>query len=175
MRVLLWSGVLSSCAWLLHFVIWKLRLPQRHTRAILLIFFGVTGGGLFGLWILQAWQPAVAKGFLPVTCPEYLHILLFSTAVTLAYIITYSALEADSPSLVMILTIARAGQAGLPQAQLYQQLTDERLILPRLQDLVRDELVTLQGEKYRLTPKGRRFVWIFRTYRQLLALAAKGG
>jgi hypothetical protein len=111
----------------------------------------------------------------PNTLSEYLHILLFVTSLTLAYMVTYSALEADSPSLVMIISIANAGSNGLPKEQFEQLMTDEILIIPRMRDLLRDNLVYVEGEKYKLTSKGHVFVRIFIVYRHILNIAQKGG
>ena len=163
MNVLVWSMALLALAFGLHLAIWRIRLPVRQTRALLTVFFGVLAGGLVAFAAAGAAGPA-----------ELLHVGLFFVSVTLAYTITYSALEADSPSLVMILAIADAGDDGLDQHSFDQAMTDEILVAPRVRDLLRDHLASLDGETYRITPKGRRFVRIFLVHRGLLG-AGKGG
>jgi hypothetical protein len=111
----------------------------------------------------------------PNTLSEFLHIFLFVTSFTLAYMITYSALEADSPSLVMIMSIANAGPKGLPQEKFKQLMTDEMLIVPRIRDLLRDKMVYVEGKKYKLTTKGLVSAWIFIVYRHILNISQKGG
>jgi hypothetical protein len=173
MSVLLWGILLFGLAFLVHVVLWKIHLPQRQTRALLLIFFGVLLIGLVLLW--SAKLMLHTKFRTPETIPENLHIALFVAAFTLAYIITYSALEADSPSLVMILRIAEAGSHGLPKEQFKHQMTDELLIVPRIRDLLRDHLVYAEAGKYKLTPKGVLFARIFIVYRRILNISQKGG
>lgn len=172
MSVLCWSLEILSIAFLLHLLIWKIHLPKHQTKALLLIFFGMLVSGLLGLWGMKALLPL---RMIPTRFPEYLHIALFVTSFTLAYVITYSAIEADSPSLVMMLAIASAGPEGLPKARFEQLMTDDLLVLPRIRDLVRDGMLVMVDGTYRLTPKGKGFVRIFVVYRQILGIAEKGG
>ena len=88
--------------------------------------------------------------------------------------ITYSALEADSPTLVMILIIAKTGSMGLKQESLNKLMTDEILVIPRVKDLLKDKMIVLNHEKYIITPKGVLFAKFFTTFRKILG-AKKGG
>jgi predicted transcriptional regulator len=56
-----------------------------------------------------------------------------------------------------------------------QRLNDDLLVKPRIEDLLRDKLVCMDGEKYLLTPKGNSFVTIITFYRKLINLPVKGG
>jgi hypothetical protein len=118
------------------------------------------------------WQ---TSRLVPKAISDYLHIFLFFTSFTLAYLITYSALEADSPSLVLIMSIANAGTNGLPKEQFEQLVTDDVLILPRIRDLLRDKMISVEEGRYNLTSKGLVFVRIFIIYRQILKISQKGG
>ena len=173
MKVLVWSIALWTLAFLLHLLLWRMRLPKRQTRALLAVFLGVLTGGMVFFALGPGLWPDCAV-YLPTALPECLHVGLLFIAVTLAYIVTYSALEVDSPSLVMVMAIADAGANGLGKRQFEQSMTDDILITPRLHDLLRDQMVYLDAGRYRLTVKGRRFVRIFIFYRGLLN-AAKGG
>lgn len=105
---------------------------------------------------------------------DYAHIFSFFTSFTLAYIITYSALEVDSPSLLIVKFIADAGPAGLDQELLSAKLSDELLIFPRINDLTLDKMAQWQGTKLQITPKGKWFVKTIMAYRSLLK-APPGG
>ncbi len=171
MSVLIWGILLVWVAFLVHVIVWRICLPKRQTKALVQIFLGTLLIGLFGLWranLHLSWS-------VNLNLPAYLHIALFVIAFTLAYILTYSAIEADSPSLVMIMSIARAGAKGLPTEQFEQLMTDERLIFPRIQDLVRDKLIWVEDGKYKLTTKGVWLVRLFSFYRQVLKATPKGG
>lgn len=173
MNVLFWSVVFFCVAFFLHILIWKLHLPRRQTRTLLQIFFGTLLIGLFTLW--SAKYVSQFDASIPRNFSEYLHIALFVTSLTLAYMITYSALEADSPSLVIVMNIANAGLDGLKTTEFEQLMTNDILIIPRIQDLLRDKMVYMEGEKYKLTAKGMLFARIFIIYRQLLNVSQKGG
>ena len=173
MRILFWGSFLFCFAFLIHLIVWKIRLPKRQTKTLLCIFFGTLLIGLIGLWsakfILQI------NTLAPEAISEYFHIFLFVTSLTLAYMITYSALEADSPSLIMIMSIANAASNGLPQEKFKQLMTDDMLSIPRIQDLLRDKMVFVEKGKYKLTLKGLVFVHIFIVYRHILNISQKGG
>ena len=53
MKVLLWGIILFVLAFLLHLIIWKIRLPKRQIRMLLLIFFGVLILGIVNLWSIM--------------------------------------------------------------------------------------------------------------------------
>ena len=99
---------------------------------------------------------------------------MFYLSLLLAYMITYTALEADSPSLVMVMAISSAAPDGLDKTRFDQMMSDDTLIVPRIKDLVLDKMAYVDGEKYHLTPKGILMAQIFVFYRKLLA-APKGG
>jgi hypothetical protein len=171
MAALLWGCATVVVGFLLHLLIWRCRLPRYQTKTLLAVFFGT----LAVVCILLATAAMAALGLpTPTELAEYLQIILFATAFTLAYTITYSALEADSPTLVMVRAIAAAGADGLTEADFQGQVSDDVLIRPRLADLVRDGMLVETGGRLALTPKGRRFVNIFIRYRALLG-AGKGG
>ena len=104
----------------------------------------------------------------------YIASSLFFISLALAYIISYSGVEADSPSLVMTLTIANAGPEGLDKKEFDKIMTNDILVKPRIRDLLLDKMAYKEGDKYKITPKGILFARIFIIYRKLLN-AQKGG
>ncbi|MFQ5861548.1 MAG: hypothetical protein ACE5IC_00320 [Candidatus Brocadiales bacterium] len=167
MRVLFWGSAIFCASFFLHLVIWKVRLPKRQSKALFQIFFGVLVASISILWGTSAFL-ANRESSAPGSHLEYLHICLFFTSLTLAYILTYVAVEVDSPSLVMVMSIAMAGSEGLDEKRFNQRMTDDLLIKPRIRDLVHDELIYMEGNKYKLTSKGFLVVRIFSLYRRLL-------
>ncbi|MBF0472984.1 MAG: hypothetical protein HQK93_04535, partial [Nitrospirae bacterium] len=96
---------------------------------------------------------------------ELIHISLFVVSLTFAYIITYSAIEADSPSLVMIIAIADAGINGLSVERFHEMMSNDLLVVPRLNDILRDKLAYKdENDKYILTKKGKIFAQIFTNF-----------
>ena len=160
-----------ACAFVLHVALWRVRVPRRQTRSLLLIFFGTLVAALALLAGLSRTGGLPSEFRLGPTC---LHLLLFHAAMALAYVITYSAVEADSPSLVIVRRVAEAGAEGLSLEQIQAELNDDILLRPRLADLVRDRMVTRNGTQYAITSKGRTFAGLVILYRRLLG-AGKGG
>lgn len=173
MRIAASTIVLFCLSFLVQLIVWKIRIPKRQTKVLLGIFFGTLLTGLLALTAVPHFIPGLAV-YAPKHFLEYLHISISFVSLTLAYMITYSAIEADSPSLVMIRAVARAGAEGLDKREFEKTMNNELLIVPRVRDLVTDKMAYMEGGKYRLTPKGVMFARLFVFYRNLLN-APKGG
>lgn len=162
MNVLFFVIVAFTCAIIIHFIYWKFNIPEKQTASLLKIFFSVLLVAGASLW-LQSFNAVLV-----------LHFTIAYLPLVAAYIITYSALEADSPSLVIIDNIYRAGNQGIARQDFNALMNDELLVVPRLKDLCRDNLAYVENEKYLLTLQGRKFIKIFIFFRHLLNLQ-KGG
>ncbi|HNQ35367.1 MAG TPA: hypothetical protein PKN80_04800 [bacterium] len=159
MKVLGYGLGLFLAALLAHILIWRLRRPARRIRVLCLLFPVFLAAGL-------AWLPG--RFGLPGLAPsDYLEVILLDLSLAAAYLVTYPALEVESPSMLLVLMVGRAGRAGLDPADPERDLDDRRLVEPRLKDLERSRLVVCRDGCYRLTPAGRRFVGIFVGYRNL--------
>jgi hypothetical protein len=173
MKILFWSLVAFCTPFLIHLVVWRISLPRRQTRVLQYLFFGALFIMLPAIWGALSFIPHLWY-FVPVSVAECLHIFILSTSLILAYVITYSAIEADSPSLLIVREIADAGPEGLSEEKLKAALTNDFLIAPRLRDLIVDKMVYVQRDKYCLTFKGFLIAKIFVLSRKLLN-APKGG
>ncbi len=161
MKVLSYGIGLVTVAFFIHLIVWKIHLPRNHTKALLLIFFITLICGTLA--------------FVRLAINEYLQLCIFFISFTLAYIATYSAIQVDSPSLVMIMTIAKEGHAGVDKNTFEREMNNDILITPRLNDLLAAGAVDLDKGVYKLRPKGKAMAWVFITYRKLLKKAYKGG
>lgn len=167
MSVLIYGSLLYLSAFVLHVLLWKVRLPRRHTRALLRLFLGVFGVGLLAMLVLGR-RISIWGIPPPAALPEYLQMALFLVSLTMAYVGVYTAIEADSPSLVIIMRIAKAGTSGVSREALDRTLDDDVLIKPRLRDLLADRLVEFDGEKYRLKRSGLIMARVFAFYRNVV-------
>ena len=70
--------------------------------------------------------------------------------------------------------IAGAGRSGLDKSELYRTMTDEILVVARIEDLLADDLIRMDSGKYLLTAKGRFLAGAFIWFRRLLNVP-KGG
>lgn len=157
---LLFYGILTFfVALLIHLMVWRICLPKKNRALILAnVFF----------WTLVLGLVAV-RGI-----PGYLDYIVLYCCLAAAYIVSYPAMEADSPSLMIVRDIAGAGKSGLNKSELYKTMTDEILVVARIKDLLADDLIRVDSGKYVLTSKGRFLAGIFVRFRKLLN-APKGG
>lgn len=173
MSVLLYEAVILFLALLIHFVIWKIHLPEKnHTIVLLRVFFWVF---ICGIGFFEIAPDVSILGINPPSgLKEILQLFLLHSSLTLAYIISYSAVEVDSPSLYMVLTIEKAASSGLNKEKLYALMNDAYLVEPRIKDLVEDKMISNERGVYKLTPKGVMLANLFITVRKILDLP-KGG
>lgn len=162
MNVLYFVIVVFAVSFIVHLIYWKIRLPEKQTLALIKIFYSMWIAAGIGLLLTSG--NALLLG----------HSFIVYSSLVAAYIITYSALEADSPSLLIIKKVFEAGEKGLEPIELKSFLNDDRLIRPRLKDLVRDDLARIEDDRYFITSNGRTFIKLFISFRNLLGLS-KGG
>lgn len=174
MRVLLLAPIIFCLAFIIHLAIWKFRLPENQKRILLKIFLDSFFICLAGIWFASKFI-ASFEHILPDSFVEYFYLFIFYISVALSYMVTYSAIEVDSPSLIMIENIAKAGNGGLDKEQFDKSMNDELLVMPRIKDLIDDKIVYLASGKHKLTYKGILMARIFIFYRELLRINEKGG
>jgi len=173
MKILLWTLILFFLSFACQLFMWKVKIPKRQTKVLLQIFFINLAWGLIVLWVVPLIMPEFSR-YVPGSYAEYVHIFIFYCSLLLAYMITYSAIEVDSPSLVMIRAVAKAGAEGLDKKEFEKTMNDDLLVVPRVRDLLNDKMAYIDGDKYRLTPKGVLFARLFVLSRKILN-APKGG
>ncbi|HWR98198.1 MAG TPA: hypothetical protein VN317_07215, partial [Candidatus Methanoperedens sp.] len=153
---------------LFHLVLWRLRLPRRHTPALLVIFFGALPIAL----ALAALVPSL-RPWLPASAWDYLLLVSFHVPLSLAYVAFYSAIEADSPSCLIAALVARAGGAGCTREELAGAMGDEE-VLKRVPGMAGFGFAEERGGQLRLLPRGRLLVRFYTALDAILGLGAGG-
>lgn len=174
MSVLFWAIALIILAVVIHIIIWRMKVPQNQTRALIEVFLGTFTLGILLLWGFSHFFVSIGI-FTPQGLDEYLQLSCLFIALTLVYIVSFPGVEVDSPSLVMVMEIVQAGPQGLAKDVLKQKMNDDVLLIPRIRDLVAGGMAYLDGKTYRLKPKGMLVARIFTGYRKLIRKAEKGG
>ena len=167
------GGALVAFAFLIvaQLVVWRVRRAGHYTALSVLSLLVL----ILSVATFQALQSVTgALPFLPQSAWDYWNFLMLYVAMTLAYMITYSAVQADSPSMSILLMIDRAGARGVTRADLVSALNDDVLVVPRLDDLLVGRLALLEGGRYTVTPSGSFLARIYIAYRALLKME-KGG
>lgn len=160
---------LFLAAFLLHWIIWRIRIPRRQSAALLVIFLGMLPAGL----LLLAFLPGLA-GLAAVGPWQCLHVAVFHVAMTIGYVVNYSGLEGRSPSMTLLVFVADARGKGRTREELFDVLRGDCPVETRLEAMIRDNMVTCQNGTYVLTTKGCAWARVFGQWRDLLNLP-KGG
>lgn len=163
MTVFFTTLLLFAFALAVHLVLWRMRLPKYHTRTLLILFFGVLGA-----WLLTTPLQSI-------TFPEVAHICLFYTSAALCYVITYSALEADSPTLSLVRHLEQGGPAGLSTGEVETFLSTRPFVRARLGALVHDGLVQEKDGRYFTASSGSMFFRVILAFRKLYGSIEQGG
>jgi hypothetical protein len=148
MAILQWGVVLLLSALLTHVIVWRLRKPRSPLTALLLIVLIVPATGLATLYFSRQGVASLGLKVLP-NLAGYLHVFLFTTSAGLAYIIGYTLLEWDSPTLTIVRMIERAGNEGIGEAELVQLFRDRPSFLAsRIETLMRSRILTEKDGRY---------------------------
>lgn len=154
-----------------HVVLWRVARPRSDMRALFVIFFGVPS--VLALLVFAA--GVVAPGVLSLEGLEVAAALLLQGALASAYLQTYPAAQAVAPSLEIASAVRRSMPRGLSRDELLARLNTGTLVQARVDDLVADRLVHLEGGRYVLTPTAAVLVRFFLALRALLGLREAGG
>ena len=164
MSTALLAGGVFAAAFLIHLIWWRIALPRRQTAALLAGDCAVLVPRLAlpGHWLTAAdrWQA--------------IHVAVFHTACSLAYIVAYSALEHRSPSMTLLVAVADSGTAGCSPEELRGLLAGASPVEVRLDAMVHEGMVVRDGDGYRLAPKGRAWATVLTNWRRLLGMPPGG-
>lgn len=172
MNILAFSLSLTLLAFLIHLFVWRVRLPKSQTGALLGIFIIVMIAGTAFIIVrpdLIRWSLCASRNI-----PEMLQFILLFISISVCYIISYPAVEVDSPTLLIIKAVSEKGCLGLDKSELESRMKDDILVLPRINDMLQDGMIIREGEGYKLTRKGSAIARIFLFYRSIIG-GAKGG
>jgi hypothetical protein len=155
---------LSFCAQL---VLWRIFIPDRQIRALLVIFFLVPW---VVIGVLQITGTPTVLAML--SAAEGVRLAIFYVSCTLVYIVLYSAIEEQSPTLAIVSYVAKRPQCT--DADLVDKFGKGHELSHRIELLARSEFVTQESGRYRLAPAGRRFAKLFDAANRLFSLESGG-
>lgn len=154
---------LFGIAFLLHIVVWKIRLPQRQFLTLLVIF-GV---------VFLGWLCVLAARPLPFW--DTLHTALFYISTSLCYVVLYSAFNLDSPTLSLMRFIAETRAEGRSAAEVTAFLARRPFVKGRLGQLLTSAAVREENGRYVMAGKGSPGFRFILGYRKLYGSIPKGG
>ena len=154
-------------------VIWRRRRPRAQYTGLLGLYLGAFVLVTAGL-VAARLACAEAARALPQAPLDYATFALLYVGLVLAFGTTYSAVQADSPTMSVLLAIEATGGRGLGLAELLDRFTDRVLVVPRLDDLVLGGLARLRDGRYVIAPRGVLFARTFVLFRRLLGFERGG-
>ena len=163
MAIFLTTLKLFGGAMAAHFVIWKARLPKRQIRTLLIICTAV-----FLPWLVFS----LVRHVLPLTVA---HIGLYFWSISLSYIVTYSAIEADSPTLSLMRFIGDSGSTGRSDEEITCFMEERPFLGARLAALIKSGLVREQDDRYVVAGRKSFAFRLILSFRILYGSIPKGG
>lgn len=163
MRILITTASLFSAAWFVHLVIWRTWLPRRQIQTLLLIFAAVFIG----------WLAVSDPLALPLVGALQIALLYFSAS--FCYVITYSAIEGDSPTLSLMRLLAEKKDEGLPADEVADFLSRRPFIQARLTALIHSKLVREENTRFRIAGQPSLPFRVVLGFRKLYGPISKGG
>jgi hypothetical protein len=174
MAILEWGLVLLLLAFLVHVILWRLHKPQSPLKALVVIFLTVPALGLIAVHVGTGAIRSLGLAGLP-NLAGYLHVLLFTTSVGLAYIVAYTLLEWDSPTLTIVRKISRAGKSGLEEADIAKLAQGPSFVESRIQSLLRSGIVVDRDGRYILSRGNHLFYRSILFYSRLMQADERSG
>lgn len=168
MVVPIYALALFATAFAIQLCWWRISVPRRQLAAIASLFLAVDVAGCIGFAVLGV-GPAIAGPFF------LLLTFVLAASLSAAYVVLFTALEADSPSLTILGIIARAGAAGISRADLAREMEQHNYVQERIQQMINDGMVYVTPSGLRLAGQGLWLTTLVLLYRRFLGLDHVGG
>ena len=156
MRLFLAGLALLIPAFIVHVIVWRVHLPTRSIRALLCVFAATP---LVAVPIYFAF--GTLSAFVDTSSSDAVRILLFYVSCSLVYVCVYSAVEGQSPSLAIVLYVAKCGSAGCTDADFANHIIDDESISTRLAAMQAAKMIVVSDGRCTLTPQGRLWAALF--------------
>ena len=167
MTVLLAGIGLLFLPFCVQLALWRIFIPRRQIRALLVIFVLVP---LIAVGVLQiVGMPDVLA---TLSAAEIIRLAIFYVSCALMYIVLYSAIEEQSPTLAIVSYVAKRPQCT--DADLVDKFGKGHELSSRIELLARSEFVRQESGRYRLSPAGQRFAKLFDAANRLFGLESGG-
>jgi hypothetical protein len=159
---------LFATAFLLHVLWWRIRLPRRQLSTLFRWLIGFFPVGMGGLCMLGVWPLA----WISTPATAVVALIYFSLSIT--YVITYSAIEGDSPSLSLVRWIASRPD-GVSARELEEFMAQRPFIHARLRALQEDALTEERDGRLHIRGTPSLFFRLILAWRKLYGPLERGG
>jgi hypothetical protein len=164
MNALLFGTGLAALAFFIHVVLWRVRVPRGEWRALVLVFTVIAVLAFSAVLI----SPRVAR--FGMSTPRLILAGLLFGGFGIVYLILFSALESDSPTLTMLQLVWQQRRSGITEGELADRSAERAYAQMRLQQMLRDGLAEQVGSRILATRRGRRVTLIVLAYCRILGV-----
>lgn len=144
-------------AFVLHLAVWRSRVPRRQLGTLVVLFAAVLVAGLIAgaFYSWTSWvRPILAIG-------------LYGSYVVV-YVILFTAIEADSPTLTILGLIQARGDRGISHDELARIMAEHPYFQIRLGQMLRDGMAVKTGDRLVAGQHGHLLAKLVLRYRALL-------
>ncbi|MBI4680172.1 MAG: hypothetical protein HY753_02895 [Nitrospirae bacterium] len=136
-------------------------MPLRGALSLVIIFLAVPTVVFFGLWVMRIESLKLVL---------YAEVFFLHVALSLAYIATYPAVRAVSPSLDILLIIAASEKGKLHAGDIISRYNNKNLITDKIDVLRIYNFIQEKEGVFTISPLAKFVVLGFLLYRKLLGL-----
>jgi hypothetical protein len=151
---------------LIQALIWNIHRPKDDLMVLVQLCVGVLI--LSSAVVLWKWPSLLSVADLAIAQASYLFL-------SAAYICWYPAAQAASPTMLIVMQIARTGELGCAQETLKSTFSEEQLCNASIEDLFGEGFATEDNGIIHLTPRGKRLLKGIRQLRSWVGLGAPRG
>ena len=163
MNLLIVSSILLAISLVSQITIWRVRIPKNQSFTILTIFF--ISFVIFFIPIYELFGKIILK---EKFYAEFIQAFLFHFCFLFCYLITFTAIEKDSPSIILMIKIFRCGKKGLELSRIFKIITNYKFIKMRIDDLLISKFILYNNKKYSITTKGKNSIKIVSFFQMLI-------
>ena len=158
-------------AWIVHLSMWRWRLPSAQLKVLVVIFAVVWAVAALSVLagLVRAGPSAVGS------LVGFLYFCLIYWAAVFCYVITYSAMEGDSPTLSLTRHLHRRGEEGVSHEEIEDFFRQRPFVGARVKALVTDNVLIEEQGGYRLSPGSYVFFRVILRYRRVVFGPIKSG
>ncbi len=155
-----------SWAFCVHLLLWRWRVPNSQLKTLLIVFVSI-------------YSASIAFSAVSVACLasllEFLYFSLIYWSAALCYVITYSAMEGDSPTLSLTRHLHRKGVAGISHEEVEEFFRQRPFVGARVKALVTDNIFIEESGGYRLASGKYLFFRLILGYRRVVFGPVRAG
>lgn len=169
--LLLYGLITFGICLCIHILLWRLKRPSNDASKLFIIFIIIPV--ILTVFLLALPDNSPAR--MSLSPLDIIAVLFLHVALSAAYIASYPAAQASSPSLEIILVVASVMPEGAKREDLIKYFDDKKLVSNRFEDLVNLKLATEKDGVFVMTPAAKIITGFFVLFRKMLGLRTGGG